>query len=101
MTLMFGVLVEMHRQLLQLRELSGFVDTVQSIGFNAEVEFATLFSVTPDVAPAGSKAAILILSTGCSTCMTIAEHLSNLDQRGIYTLIEAGTEADVTVQQLG
>lgn len=93
--LLFGATIELHRQILQLRQYVGFVDETRSISINSDVAPDDLpLPALTDLAN-DERAVVLVLSNGCTTCNDIAANLdmSGMPQR-LAVLIEAGTAAD-------
>lgn len=87
--LLFGAVVEFHRQLLQLRQHVGLVDTARGLKWNLDARYE-------DVAGAegGLRNVVLVLSDSCSTCADIAVELAQLMRPELTVLIEGRSDAE-------
>lgn len=75
--LTFGATVELHRQVMQLRQHSGLVDESRVISYSSDVLRSSLPGyVLPAEEDGPTRSAILILSDGCSSCLDLAAALS-------------------------
>jgi hypothetical protein len=93
--LLFGSMVELYRQMLQLREHVGMVDRAQSLKFNPTIMFSDL--PVPLAMLDLQRAALLILSDSCTTCYKIAEHMRGVVPDGVAILVEARSTEDARV----
>lgn len=92
--LLFGALVELHRQLDQLRQYVGLAGDAQPMSFDPSVQvdelpIPVLFDNEED-----ARAAVLVLSDHCLTCTALAEHLPDVLPRGLAIVLESNSGAD-------
>lgn len=92
--LVFGAVVELHRQVLQLRMHAGLVDDAAPLDFDPEVSIADL------AIPAGvdieghERTAVLVLSDSCTTCVEVGRHFAGKPTSGLMAVVEARSLSD-------
>jgi len=72
---LFAALVEMFRQLEQLRENVGIADTARAIEFLRSYPLADLGISVPEDGAQIDRAAIVFLSDSCTTCASVAKSI--------------------------
>jgi hypothetical protein len=93
--LLFGAVIELHRQVLQLRMYVGLVDTTQALEFNSEVMWSDLpIPAATYPIEASDRSAVLILSDSCTTCVEVADHLAAGFPPRLLAVVEARSHAD-------
>jgi hypothetical protein len=99
---LFGALVELHRQVLQLRQNAGLVDRSRPVEFNPDVSLSSL--PIPGLArEAAERSAILLLSDRCTTCAEVAQSLGPKESSRLITLVESRSPASAAdwMSQIG
>lgn len=91
--LMFGALVELHRQVLQLRQSAGLVDRSRPLEFNSEVSLSSLPIPGLQGTAADERSALLLLSDSCTTCAEVAGGLGPTEPSRLVTLVEGRSRA--------
>lgn len=91
--LLFGAVVELHRQVLQLRVYAGLVDHARTLEFNEECRLSDLPIPAAGVVGDRERSAVLVLSDGCATCMDVATRMSALSVPRLLVLVESATPA--------
>ena len=88
MLLLVGAVIEMYRDLLQLRDNAGMLDVPQSIDLG---EFKGRLADIPGL-PIGlttqPSAVVLFLSNRCGTCRSLANSLSGRHPEGLWIVVE-------------
>lgn len=94
--LMFGALVELQRQLIQVRELAGFVDDSRHLKINLSGSLDDIAARVPELdrTALGNRSVIFVLSTSCSTCEDMAEALSQTRSTGWVAFIQASSSEE-------
>lgn len=95
--LLFGAVVELHRQVLQLRMHAGLIDDLQPVSYNTTVTLDEL--ELGELKPFGTnaRALLIVLSDGCSTCHEIARGLRTPLPDGLAVVLEARSPDDARV----
>jgi hypothetical protein len=94
--LLFGAMVELYRQILQLRQYVGLIDQSRALSFNTDLTLSDIpIPATAEIGD-GDRTALLILSDRCTTCHEIAAHLPGVRRGNLLVLVEARTAADAT-----
>ena len=91
--LMVGALIELHRDVHQLREISGVLDTplevdVEPVSGGPPSEFGL-----PKPLDAAQSALVLFLSESCSTCRALAAYVGKQLPSNLWVVIEGRTES--------
>lgn len=73
--LLFGAMLELHRQVLQLRQHAGLIDDSRVVDFERDALRSSLPGWDDSLFAPEQRSAILMLSDGCSTCHDIARGL--------------------------
>jgi hypothetical protein len=89
--MMFGALVELFRQVDQMRLKLGLVDEVQGVDFSQGVSLSSLpIELIDGLAPEG-RFAILFLSVSCTTCSRVVEGIPAKRTPNLLVLVQAAT----------
>jgi hypothetical protein len=94
--LMFGALVELHRQVAQLRQSAGLVDRVRPVDFHEAASLSSLPIPGVERAEGSTRSVILILSESCITCAEIASDIGPKEPGRLITLVEGRSAASAT-----
>lgn len=92
LALMFGALVELYRQVDQLRQQAGLVDQTTPVSFDESVTLPELGLPLTDSTRPEERFAILFLSVSCTTCADVARGLPLKRSPNLATVVEAETE---------
>jgi hypothetical protein len=102
--LMFGALVELFRDVRQLRDIVGVLDRPLHLGIGRVAGTAPSLYGLPGALDSTNSAVVLFLSDKCSTCRTLAASLEGRSlPLGLWVIVEAATEnaAQAFVETLG
>ncbi len=90
--LMLAALVEFHRQIDQLRQYVGIAGDAQALDINLSADLHDFNLPAPELLSGRERAAMLIVSDHCLTCLDIIDHLSEGEiPDGLVVLVEAET----------
>lgn len=98
LVLLYGALVELQRQVNQIRQIVGLVEDAHPATFDPDLALSDLSIPAVHTYPddADGRAAVLVLSDHCSTCFELAEHLRGTLPYGFSVLVQSSSEADAT-----
>ena len=89
--LMFGALVELFKDVRQLRDIVGVLDRPLDLSIGRVAETPPSQYGLPNAIDAEKAALVLFLSDKCSTCRILAASLKQGVPPGLWVVIEAGT----------
>jgi hypothetical protein len=93
---LFGALIELYRDVRQLREAAGILDRPLSIDIGAVAHAAPSSVGLPPALDAAASAIVLFLSDKCATCRVLAAALDTVVPPGVCVVMEAGDVQSAT-----
>lgn len=103
-TLMFGALVELQRQLVQVRRLAGFVDETSPVPINRMASLAYVLDENASgrqMRSPGHRFVIFVLSDSCLTCRDMVEQLATAPTDDWVAFVESSSNSDAQLWLAG
>jgi hypothetical protein len=89
---LFGALIELFKDVRQLRDIAGVLDRPLELGIDRVAGTMPSAYGLPSALDSASSALVLFLSDKCSTCRVLASSLKEGLPNGLWVVVEAGTK---------